>query len=491
MKAAIIMQLKSKLSGVTTISYTVAGRDTEPQGVEWKEQKPEEDDGAKETTGPLSKITIFLAKFGLYKNKKLDNKHIYNVDLVRGYTPYATSDTWGLEKLYCRNRKTRYIAVIEGESALTKNQVLSSLICYFIGFFIQLFLFIALMVWFEFSSGAVGVIVGLYSLQSLSSLCTSAGLLGLYNETKDKNEDNKQAEVLYQVTEDVRINEPTKGFCWIVLAFETLCFFWFPLGALFQSGNYPVGFLFLGVSIVTILRRYLNSTIAVREFGTLDGIDSDNNETGLNALALEEDYREKNRLARIVSEISSGRKNDFWMKVFAFSIIVFCGLFMAAVWKGADSGSEEKIKSTPLFEYPGSNNLEYTSCSAGGDIVTPDDPTTALVDFAFLSVIAYGAPDITNATLQEWFDPSNSTDLVAFEDSEVVNLFREEYERENGASSVSYKVIGFPKSNVGVISIRGTSNGWDALADAQLWSSASIAQWLRAAVPLVSIEKMF
>lgn len=156
------------------------------------------------------------------------------------------------------------------------------------------------------------------------------------------------------------------------------------------------------------------------------------------------------------------------------------------MWKGSDSGSQEAATYTTKFEYPGSGNLEYTSCSVGGDITTPDNANTALADFAFLAAIAYEAPDITNTTLQEWFDPTDTESEVAIDHQDVVDAFKAEYEAKNGASAVTYKLLGFPNTGVGIVTIRGTSNGWDALADAQLWSSAAIAQWLRALVPLVS-----
>ena len=326
-KAALLMKIKFKFSGTEVVSYTVTGSDSMPK--EMSVAEIEKSHHPVHRHVPLaSRFTKVLVKCGLYKD--IVDKLQYDVDLVRGYTPYVTSSTWGLEKLYCRNRDTRYIAVVQGKSALTKQQVLSSFVCFFGGFIIQMFMFVAVMVWLELPAGAIGVICGLYALWSISGLWTSAGLAGIYKRVADKKNDNDQEpEILYQVQDDYRITEPSARLCWVILALECLFLFWFPLGAFLQSGNYPVGFLFLGVSVVTFARRYLNASIAVKEFGSLNGIESDNTESGFSSRALEEDYREKHRLSRIISDISSGRKNDFWMSVFGFFIVVFCGLFMA------------------------------------------------------------------------------------------------------------------------------------------------------------------
>ncbi len=488
-KAAIMMKMKSKFSGTEVARYIVEDSNYVPKPFLDKDEIKSFDNDAKFRKGLFSKVTDLIAasKVGMYthctddKNNKAGILQ-HEIDLVRGYTPFVTKSTWGLEKLYCRNRDTRYIAFVQGESALNKSQIVSSLVCFLVGLFIQLFLFIAFMVWMELPAGAIGVISGLYALWNFTSVYTSAGLYSVYKAIDGKkNKKTSDPKVIYQVCDDYRITEPAARLCWIILALECLFLFWFPLGVLIQSGNYPVAFLFLGTSIVTFFRRYLSSTVAVREFGSLDGIETDN-ETG----DADEEYREKHRLGKIIAEISSGRRNDFWMSVFGFFILVFCGIFMAAVWKGSDSGSGEISSYTSEFEYPGSGNLEYSSCSVGGEITPPSNAETSLADIVFLATVAYEAPEITNITLNEWFDLGDENSETAQDLQYIVDDFKTSYEKENGASAVTYKLIKFPKSDVGVITIRGTSNGWDALADAQLWSSASIAQWLRALVPVVS-----
>jgi lipase ATG15 len=474
-KAAFLMKMKNKLGGKAYIDTTVCGKLDCETDEKTKEEK------SKPNYLFMSRLTLLLVSCGLYKPV---NKPLHTIDDISGHTPFVTKSTWGLDTIYCRNRKTRYITVVKGESALTYKQVISSLICYLIGLSFTLIIFVAFMVWFELPAGAIGVICAAYIIWCFWSVLNSATLMNLYDKVTSQKSDTDESEVLYQVRERFQFTEPHDNLCWAVLFLEFLLLFVCPVGSLFHAGNIPVGILFIFVSIITFARRYCNSTVALEEFGTMDGIEADNEKTGDDEEAKEEDWREKHRLGLIMKDISSGRKNDFWLSVFAFFILAFCGVFMVAVWKGADSGSMEGWTYTSKFEYPGSGSLEYTSCTIGQNIVPPDTTKTSLTDFTFLAAVAYESPDITSTSLENWFNHNGTETGKTIDHEEILQRWRSQYEQERGKSAVTYKFLGFPKSDVGVVTIRGTSNGWDALSDAQLWSAASLAQWIRAIMPL-------
>ena len=480
-KTCFIMKQRFKLGGNQIVAYISSGSDPKPGDRTLKELESSNDDFTT-YTGPWARLTKLLAKFGLYEILA-EPKRQYNVDEFRGYTPFVTDSNWGLEKIYCRNRKTRFVAIVEGKSALTWNQVQSSFWCFLIGNAITMFLFVAFMVWFALPPAAIGVICGFYILYILGSVRTSLGMKKVYARIRadDVTHDN-EAEVIYQVQEIFRITKASEKLCWFIFFLEGLFLFVLPLGSLFHAGNVPVGSLFIFVSIITFARRYLNSTIAIAQLGSMDGIENDNSERG-GVGGEEEEWREKHRLGKIVAEISSGKKNDFWMGVFGFFIFAICGVFMAAVLNGSDNGSNDTWTYTTAFEYPGSGDLQYTSCMLGQSISPPDGTANSLVDFAFLSATAYESPAVFPATLAEWF-PQDAEEDMPIDHQDVVDAFRLDYEAEFGASAVIYKFVGFPKEKVGVIAIRGTVNGWDALADIQLWSSAALAQWIRAILPL-------
>jgi len=487
-KAAFLMKMKYMLAGTKTVHYNAYGNDPKPGEQSVEELKAQKETNAfQQSKGPLARLTVLMARWGLYEILAEPIRY-YSIDEVRGQVTFVTNSTWGLEAMYCRNRQKRFVAVVEGESAMTTSQVLSSFICYLIGIVFTLFVFVAFMVWFALPPGAIGVVCGMYILWCYQSVRSSVGLRKVYNKLIENKNDTNEAEILFQVSESFRITEPTNFLCWMVLFNEFVFLFILPIGALFYAGNVPVGSLFIIVSLITCARRYCNSTIAVQEYGTLDGIELDNTVRDQSAVAKDEEWREKNRLGLILSQISSGRKNDFWMSVFIFFIITICAIFMSAVYVGANDGKEQGLSFTDKFHYPGSGNLEYTSCQLGGGIFPPASTDNSLADFALLSSAAYLAPDVANTTLKEWFAEVGITTKV---EEDIVAEFRDGYEKANGKSPVEYKFFGFPDANggegVGVVSIRGTSNGWDALSDAQLWSAAALGQWIRAIMPLGSL----
>jgi len=486
--AAILMKMKYKLAGTVTVHYNAKGNDSKPSDLTYEQLHTDKKmNGLRECKGPFACFAEFIACCGLFETERKPIPRYYSIDEVRGQTTFVTNSTWGLESIYCRNRQKRVVAVVKGESALTKSQVFSSFICYIVGFVFTLFVFVAFMVWFKLPKDAVGVICVVYILWCFQSVRNSFELRKVYDEVVQQDDNTTdEAEILYQVSERFRTTQPTNRLCWIVLFLEVLLFFALPLGTLFYSGNDDVGILFIFVSIITFVRRYCNSTIAVQEYGTLDGIEVDNRNTDRSAAAKDEVWREKHRLGFILSQISSTSKNDFWLYVYLFFIIAVCGLFMVAIFEGTSEGDpKQKFTYTDKFFYPGSDTLEYTSCQLGGEIRPPDGTKASLADFAFLSKAAYLTDDEAGNATRAWF--LNANNVV----ENMTKVFKEKYEEANGASPVEYKFFGFPDAfdgeGVGVVSIRGTTgNGFDALSDAHLWSAAALAQWIRAIMPLGS-----
>jgi hypothetical protein len=90
-----------------------------------------------------------------------------------------------------------------------------------------------------------------------------------------------------------------------------------------------------------------------------------------------------------------------------------------------------------------------------------------MADYVYLAGLAYRSDDIAQDELDSWFGPGVATNNPA-----VVENFRTD---NNYTSPVSYKLITFGGTNA-LIAIRGTTNPWDALADAQLWSAAACFQ---------------
>jgi lipase ATG15 len=102
------------------------------------------------------------------------------------------------------------------------------------------------------------------------------------------------------------------------------------------------------------------------------------------------------------------------------------------------------------------------------------------VDFAFLAGLAYRSPNNTQEDLDGWFGPGIAVDNV-----DTVEMYRSDY---NITSAVSFKLVTFPNNgNFAYVLIRGTTNTWDMLTDAQLWSAAALLQVHRELLPIGAI----
>ena len=207
----------------------------------------------------------------------------------------------------------------------------------------------------------------------------------------------------------------------------------------------------------------------------MDGIEV-NNVDNMDGLS---EWREKHRLGKIVKEISVGKRTSFWLSVF-YVIIISFGLIFSAATFGADSS----INAIPFtfakkeeFAYT-KEDLIYSSCSLGSYVGKDNEFVISdLADLAFLSEIAYRDDDEATRAIEEWFG------------EDVENYFnRVQSFKEISNSSVSYKLFNFPsKNNLKVVSIQGTTNSWDTLANAQLWSLSALVKFARDLLPLASV----
>jgi hypothetical protein len=486
---AIQLRMKQNLSGYVKVTFITHGNDAHPGELTYKELQETKDT-----------LTSFTGLWGRFTQKKFMSKYYtalkeptreYSVDDVLDFSPYVTRTSWSLESIYCRNRNTRYIAIINGASALTRGQTRSSFICFIFGKSLTLFAIVSLVSWFNFGGVGITVTIMLYILSVFNTSRSSIGLRQVYSRLLTRDDGNersirgdKNSDALYQFAENFRITEPNPNLCWIVFAIELVFFYIVPIIALFAAKNYRVGGVFIFMGLISMLRHVFNAPACLKELGNLDGIEINNIETdGLS------EWREKHRLGKIVSEISVGKRSNFWLSVLFGFVLVFGGVFLSAIAFGSDEGVTNAMQfaSKDEFYYEGSSDLNYASCSMGHNIKSPDKlQQSSLADFAFLSTVAYLDDNTATQMVGEWFGDTVTENL-----SDNVDEFVRNYQEKNGASVVSYKLFDFPEQNLKIVSVRGTSNSWDALADAQLWSSAALAQLVRGILPFGEIWTQF
>jgi hypothetical protein len=100
-----------------------------------------------------------------------------------------------------------------------------------------------------------------------------------------------------------------------------------------------------------------------------------------------------------------------------------------------------------------------------------------------LAGLAYQSPEVTQPELDSWFgfvadEITGNQTSYAVDHEEEVQAWRTE---QNTSSAVSFKLVSI--KDFAYVLIRGTTNNWDMLTDAQLWSAAAMLQVLRELLP--------
>mmetsp|Transcript_8665 Transcript_8665/g.13355 ORF Transcript_8665/g.13355 Transcript_8665/m.13355 type:complete len:1019 (+) Transcript_8665:68-3124(+) len=453
-----------------------------------------------------------------------DTKDIrqFSIDETRDVAPFVTSDTWSLEKMYCRSRKKKFIAVLNGPNALRPEQLLSSFVCALIGNLMVILFLTAFLIWFEVNAWTILFAIVVVIILMWSSVYQTINMYRTLKSQReqDQNDQTKKKtdqdyydedncnEIIYEVTEYYRINKITPKVGWTLLVLEVIFFYVWPVIALFVIGNYPIAVLFLITGIISLVRHYFNAASVLMEVGDMNILDEEITKQKASKAhvvsarteeVIEEDFYEKSRLNLIVGKISHGNRRNVWIVTFAVFVGIFCILFVGAYQIGSSEGGGAIPQFLPPqdFQYEKTEALPYPTCRMSSDISIPGLEDTALMDFVYLSYVAYTSStyDSTKApmnTTQEyldaWFGPS-----LAIDQFNIVAKYRAENKVN---SAVEFKLITFDKKQLppefnqtgfAVISIRGTNNGWDALSDAQLWSAAWLAQAVRFLLPFGEI----
>jgi hypothetical protein len=495
---SIISRQVSHYSGNMTIKYLSKGTINDAEATDKSTSERNMIEGTREETldwkcritNSWNTITTEGA-LGLYE--RLDTpQRVYTVDDARDVRPYVTSDTWSLEKVFCRSKDSRYIAIVKGPGTVTRAQMRSSLVCSMMGNLLIFFLFLALLVWLELGAAftllilAVAFLIFLPGFRSTYHLFTATKDL-MEARTKAKGHEDisdeagrdvarvltEESEGLYIAKETYRVNRATNRMCWIAFVGEVCLLFIWPLVSLFYVENYPLAGLFIIVAGITGMRYYINAAVVLEETGHMDLVDGDTEE---------ELWKNQSRLNEIVGNITRGRSRNAWMSVLAGFGLVFVALFVGAVGQQEENtAAEQQYNYLPDFTYLQKDSLQYPTCVLSND--RGESPLSSMADYAFLAGLAYRDVEGTQDALDGWFGPSgtNATDR-----DDVVEMWRTD---NNVTAAVSFKLVTFPvdDGDFAYVLIRGTKNNWDMLTDVQLWGAAALMQTLRALLPLGEI----
>jgi len=310
-------------------------------------------------------------------------------------------------------------------------------------------------------------------------------------ENDDDDDDDAN---IYQIFENYRIATPTRTTRWCMFTLEVAVLVIWPIIALFVVGNYPVAVFFLVLSLISLVRYYLNPSILLQELGSLEAVYR-HKVSRMSAKAETEEgsrlqndptpdekrrlWNAKSRLFAILTNVTSGNTRVLWNYVFfimAFAVIILTVQALAeSAEDSVSSGDEVVLTPTGDFVYEPQPNLPYPTCGLAKGLEIPNVNVTALADYAFLAMLAYQPPEVFQERLDDWFGQG-----VATEEVELVQQFRQEV--YGGNAAVSYHVVSFENS-LGVVVVRGSTTAWEWLTDAQLWSAAALAQVVRGILP--------
>ena len=268
---AIKLRLKQRYSGYETLHHVANGSESDTTRLSYSEMKRME--SIKSFVSPLSRLSRQKFMSCLY-NVHNEPVRAYDVGEVLEFTPFVTNSSWGLELIFCRDRNANFVAIVDGEAALTKHQVVSSIVCFIFGSIMKLFVVIGVLVWFGTGVVLIIVISVAYFAFTFQSIRKSMGLSAAYrsimrhsddNRSHRKVQRNQESNALYQVQESFRISEPKPGLYWTLFSLDLIAFIVIPVIALLTSKNYRVAILFICLSVLFFVRNVINAP-AVSDF---------------------------------------------------------------------------------------------------------------------------------------------------------------------------------------------------------------------------------
>jgi hypothetical protein len=388
-KSSILSRQVHMYSGRTVISYLAMGTIQDAEYTDSASRRNLVEPTFHERMSIRSKWTLWKRfstegdGWGFFESVEAHKERIYDIDDARDVRPYMTSYTWSLEKIFCRPRNSRYIAIIRGPGALTQAQMRSSIACSFIGAILIFLIFLSALVYLRLGAAftifmlAIAVIASYPRMYSTYKLYQTRNELTVGWSELDKarspdeteaganlvsrrsNED--ESECIYFVNEVYRVTRPTSKFCWMMFAAEICIFYIYPLASLFSVNNYPLASMFAILVGISLLRYYVNAAVILEESGRMDLVD------GANDYEL---WKNQSRLNEIVGNITRGRSLGVWLSVLGSIGFAFLALMLGAVGSGADDIAIVEAPKTFLndFQYEQVDSLRYPTCQLSNDL---------------------------------------------------------------------------------------------------------------------------
>lgn len=249
-------------------------------------------------------------------------KRCWNQAEIDFNIPFYTKSSWSLESVFCRRKGESYVAMVSGLSALTPQQSLSSLACYFFGALFYILLVAGLMVFAESSPAVIAVVVSLVVVYWLwqarkeyTMIKHADGILKRINEGGSDGSEDEHDRALFQKWVTYTVTKPTPAFTWGSFVFKNIFIAMIPLSYFCYSRNLVGALTYLIMYMLCFEKSYFDIgpiVEALGSFGTL-GLESGASlqHGGLLGATTRAEWEQKSRLYHI-TRVNNTASRRIW-----------------------------------------------------------------------------------------------------------------------------------------------------------------------------------
>jgi len=157
---------------------------------------------------------------------------VFSIDDVVSSRPFATKNNWSIEKGLCANNFAKNVVVVKGPGALTKNQIICTMITICISIIGLLLIVQGLLRWFHMKVAIHLVFAFLILICCFPNIMSMWRFLLMYQKHSDVDDsviDVGESDGIYRTFETYRVSRPTKKLRYFLSAMHLCCWYLYPL----------------------------------------------------------------------------------------------------------------------------------------------------------------------------------------------------------------------------------------------------------------------
>lgn len=230
--------------------------------------------------------------------------------------PFYTRNSWSLESMFCRQKKSSHITMVSGQSAVTLPQSISSFACYMFGALFYILLTAGLMVYVNAPSSLVAtvicILVAYWTWQGRKELELLKGVNEILRSLKEADVDEHDL-ALFQKWEIYTVTKPTPTFAWICFFVKNFVIAIIPFAYFCYAENVVGAMMYLMLFALYFEKNYMDIGPIVEALGSFGTLGMESGATlahgGLLGARTRGEWRRKSRLYHItrMNNVSSRR----------------------------------------------------------------------------------------------------------------------------------------------------------------------------------------